>query len=411
MHEIDFASRLPVHASVDLLKHPYPYKCSFSICSDCDYVTREVFEAIHQFINTTDYTEFGKGLGLPIADSMFMYCERPGVLSYFEGISDRPSQESSFLKDVIREGWIDSLHAYGDFVNPNTFSRDLAKRALSELEKNNIKLKVWIDHGSADNSQNLNLPRIFSKGDNPRDKAYHADLLKAYGITFIAGYNSDLIGQNGRRKYRAKPMTQPGVPFSFLKRIHGRLYGMKLLGEVNCKDRSFFYSFCRARNGILRPDASTLSYQLSQENLKKLIQSEGTMILYQHLGVINRNAKAFSHLDSEAVRALENMAEGYRNQIIWIAPTSKLLRYTLVRDNMALRCSNRSDELVIEMIKTNNELKEFEREDLENISFRIRNCVEHKIILKYGNYRFKREEYELFEDDGIVIRISPTAAK
>jgi hypothetical protein len=205
-------------------------------------------------------------------------------------------------------------------------------------------------------------------------------------------------------------MTQPGVPFSFLKRIHGRLYGMKLLGEVNCKDRSFFYSFCRARNGILRPDASTLSYQLSQENLKKLIQSEGTMILYQHLGVINRSAKAFSHLDSEAVRALENMAEGYRNQIIWIAPTSKLLRYTLVRDNMALRCSNRSDELVIEMIKTNNELKEFEREDLENISFRIKNYVEHKIILKYGNYRFKREEYELFEDDGTVIRISPTAA-
>lgn len=400
-----------MHARVDLLKQPYPYKCSFSICSDCDYVTREAFEAIHQFINTTDDTKLGKGLGLPIADSMFMYCERPGVLSYFEGISDKPSQDSSFLKDAIREGWIDSLHAYGDFVNTNAFGRDLAKRALSELERNNIKLKVWIDHGSSDNSQNLNIPRILLQGDNPKKKVYHTDLLKDYGITFVAGYNSDLIGQNGRRKYIANPLQQPEVLFSLPKRVHGRFYGTRLLRKAKYRDSSLFYFFCRARNGVLRPDASTLSHQLSQENVGKLIQSEGTMVLYQHLGAINRSTNTFPYLDPKAVRALENIAKGYSSQTIWVAPTSKLLRYALVRDNLALRCENRSDELVIEMIKTNEGLKEFEREDLENISFRVQNYGGHKIVLKYGNYRFKKEEYEVFEDDGIVVRINPTAPK
>jgi hypothetical protein len=141
--------------------------------------------------------------------------------------------------------------------------------------------------------------------------------------------------------------------------------------------------------------------------VRKLIQSEGTMILYQHLGAINKSAKALPYLDSEAVTSLENIAEEYRNKTIWVAPTSKLLRYTLVRDNLALGCSNGSDELVIVMRKTKNGVKEFEREDLENISLRIKNFMGRTIILKYEDYRFKKEEYELFEDDGIVIRIRP----
>jgi hypothetical protein len=396
---------------VQLLKHPYPFKCSFTICNDCDYVTRDAFETIHQFINTTDNTKLGKGLGLPIADSMFMYCERPGVLSYFEGISGRPGRDSGFLRDAIREGWIDSLHAYGDFINTNAFSRNLAKTALSELEKSNIKLKVWIDHGSSDNSQNLNIPKILLKGDSPKSKAYHTDLLKNYGISFVAGYNSDLIGQNARRKYISKPLQQPEVPFSLPKRVHGRFYGTRLLRKAKYRDSSIFYFFCRARNGVLRPDASTLSHQLSQENVERLIQSEGTMVLYQHLGAINRSENTFPYLDPKAVRALENIAKGFSNQSIWVAPTSKLLRYALVRNNLTLRCENRNDELVIEMIKLSDELEELEREDLENISFRVQNCGGHKIVLKYGSYRFKKEEYEVFEDDGIVVKISPAVLK
>ena len=69
---------------------------------------KDAFDSIHRFINSTQDTELGKGLGLPIADSMFMYCERPTGLSYFEGLTDVPSKESGYIKDAIKEKWIDS---------------------------------------------------------------------------------------------------------------------------------------------------------------------------------------------------------------------------------------------------------------------------------------------------------------
>jgi len=53
-----------MQVKTDLLKHPYPYKCSFTIWNDCDYITKEALEVIHQFINTTDNTGFGEGTSI-----------------------------------------------------------------------------------------------------------------------------------------------------------------------------------------------------------------------------------------------------------------------------------------------------------------------------------------------------------
>ena len=400
-----------MQVKTDLLKHPYPYRCSFTICNDCDYMTREAFETIHQFVNTTDNTGLGKGLGLPIADSMFMYCERPGVLSYFEGVSGNPSGDSGFLKDAVEEGWIDSLHGYGDFVTRNSFSRELAERALAELDKNNIKLKVWIDHGSVDNSQNIALPRMFSEGDNPKHRAYHTDLLKAYGILFVAGHNSDLIGQNGHKEGAAKSLPQSKVPFSLFKRFHGRFYGRKLLSKKRCRDGTMFYSFCRARNGVLRPNALTLYHQLSRENIQKLIQSEGTMILYQHLGSGEKGPNEFPYLDAEAQRALGNIAEKYHEEIVWVAPTSRLLTYSYVLESVALDAIHHNDEILITIRNKDGLVRHFELGDLQAISFRVQTQSKKNIVVRYGDYTFKKTEYMVFEDHGTVIRMSPGRSK
>jgi len=394
-----------MQVKTDLLKHPYPYKCSFTICNDCDYITKEALEAIHQFINTTDNTGFGKGLGLPIADSIFMYCERPGVLSYFDGISTNLSKDSSFLKDAVKEGWIDSLHGYGDFMNPNAFSRKLAERALDELEKNSIKLKVWIDHGSADNSQNFAIPNMFSTGDNPRHKAYHTDLLKKYGTIFLAGFNSDWIGQNAKRRFLTKSLRQSEVPFPFLKRMHGRFFGRRLLKEKRCRDSNLFYFFCRARNGVLRPNASTLHHQLNPENIQKLIQSEGAMILYQHFGSSNKRPNEFPYFNLEARKDLTNIAKKYHDKIVWVAPTSRLLTYFSVVDNIKLNAIQNKNELSIEIIGTPDLSKPFGPKDFQDISFRVLNYYGDNIIIKHRDCTFTQKDYEIFRDKGTVIKL------
>jgi len=396
-----------MQVKTDLLKHPYPYRCSFTICNDCDYMTREAFETIHQFVNTTDNTGLGKGLGLPIADSMFMYCERPGVLSYFEGVSGNPSGDSGFLKDAVEQGWIDSFHGYGDFVTRNSFSRELAERALDELGKNNIKIKVWIDHGSVDNSQNIALPNLLSRGDNPKHRAYHTDLLGDYGILFVAGYNTDLIGQNGNRRWVAKPLLQQAVPFVFAKRLHGRLYGRRLLTKRRLRDGSLFYSFCRARNGVLRPSASTLFHQLSDENVQKLIESEGIMILYQHLGAVNKRANEFPYLDQQAQKALRNMAEKYHEKVIWVAPTSRLLTYSCVFEGVTIDAIDRNEDVHITIRERNDIPRPFELKDLQDISFRVQTYGDKNIAVNYGDYTFKKTEYAVFQDHGTVVRMNP----
>lgn len=395
---------------VSLLRHPYPYKCSFSICNDCDFMSREAFETIHQFINTDFDTKLGKGLKLPIADSMFMYSERPGVLSYFDGLSGRPGRESSFLVDSIKEGWIDSLHGYGDFLNQNATSRELACAALNELEKKSVKLKVWIDHGSSDNSQNLSVPRIVLKGDNSKCKAYHTDLLKQYGITFVAGYNSDLIGQNGTGKYLAEPLHQSGVSLSLLKRMHGRWYGKRLLQKKRYRDDSCFFLFCRARNGVLRPDISTLGHQLRGEHIRNLRESGGTMILYQHLGAVDKRSSESPYLEPDALRALESIAEGYHSRVIWVAPTHRVLQLARTLESITLRLYEQGTDLLIEVMQGDGQFGNLLREDLQNVSFRVQNHTGQKIVVKYDNYSFKEEEYEQFEDEdgGIVVKMNPT---
>ncbi len=393
--------------SIDLIKDPYPYKCAFTICNDCDYITREAFEVIHQFINTTDDTRLGKGLGLPIADTMFMYSERPEGLSYFKGTSGIPGKHSGFLREAVKRGWIDSLHGYGDFVKPNAFSRKMAERALNELDKKDIKLKTWIDHGSGDNSQNFSIPNLFSKGDNPKHSAYHTDLLKEYGVIFVAGYNTDLIGQNGKRKYLSKPLKQSEVPYKLSKRMQGRLWGRRLLRTKRGNDHNMFHYFSRARNGVLRPDASTLSHQLSDENIAKLIDSEGTMILYQHLGAIKRNPNPYPYLDPQAIRALSNIAKKHHDKTIWVAPTSELLAYTYLLENIELEVIHSEDSLTIEIIHKDYVGKQFDSAELQNLSFRIRDYRRDKIILKCGDYTFKDTEYETFNDRGIVIKLNP----
>jgi len=392
---------------VSILRHPYPYRCAFTICNDCDYYTREAFECIHEFLNTNKNTRIGKGLGLPIADSMFMYSGRPGGLSYFKGTSLRAGENAELLIDAAKEGWIDSMHSYGDFPSPGTFSRPMAENAIEELDRRGLKIRVWIDHGSGDNRQNLNVLPGFSTADDPDHPAYHTDLLKAYGIRFVAGYNSDRIGQDGGGYFRAKGMRQEGIPLSKIKWFYGKWYGKKLLRARRLKDKSRFFFFCRARNGVIRPDARFLSWQLNKENINNLVRSGGTMLLYQHLGASRRRPNIFPFLDREAVRALNRIAEMYQDQVIWVAPTSRILGYALVRKSLDPRIHEMEDEIVLELVPGNRSSYVPEIGELRDLSLRLPYLNIKKMRIRYKDYEFNEDEWEVFQDGETIVKINP----
>lgn len=306
-------------ASIKLRKFPYPYKAMFSIASDIDYTTLYEFCEIHKFLNTFEETKMGRGLGLDIADSFWMfkssqinmenYIDYNKIktaseeMSWFVG--DNHETKEYFLKEEIKKfisvGWIDSLHSYGDFTNKNsgitTFKREHSIAAINELKKENIKIKIWIDHGSATNTQNFgnSTKYKYQWGDQKNENSYHTDITIPYGIEFI--WNPDVDNELGYESAISPRVLADGQKVWQFKR-----YTVKQNEWIWHTDK--------------------LGNELSEKNLKH-IEALGLYSIYaQHLGM-NYEGK---YSDS-TIKGLRRLKEKYDNGIILVARLSRLLEY------------------------------------------------------------------------------------
>jgi len=174
---------------VALRKFPYPYRAAMTICSDIDgTTTKEEFLEIQKFLNTKEETSMGEGVGLEIGNSFVMYAPPTCAFSYFSG---NPGS-AQIIGKFIKAGYIDFLHSYGEKDN---FTRKDAIKAIEELNNNQYKVDVWVDH--AKTPDNLGDDRTFGLGDHPGSIAYHSDLTLAYGIKFVwLGRVTTVIGQS-----------------------------------------------------------------------------------------------------------------------------------------------------------------------------------------------------------------------
>ncbi len=75
-------------------------------------------------------------------------------LSYFKGDGLSETDFAPHCRDFLASGHIDTLHTYGDY-GEGGFSKRHAEISLDELIKQNAKIKVWVNHGSSMNTQNL----------------------------------------------------------------------------------------------------------------------------------------------------------------------------------------------------------------------------------------------------------------
>ena len=177
-------------------KFPYPYSSMLAIPNDIDGTDIQKFEELHRFLNTETDTSMGRGVGLDIADSFWMFnladhsvtdeTQYLGkdTMSYWSGHSTDELQDPAEIKHYIECGWIDSLHTYGDFSRVGGFSRKHAKKAVDELKREEIEISTWINHGDSFNSQNFegDCLRETWEGDQPQTSSYHTDLTLDYGI-------------------------------------------------------------------------------------------------------------------------------------------------------------------------------------------------------------------------------------
>gem|GEM_PF-2838939 len=339
------------NAEVSLRPYPYPYKAAFSISSDIDLMTFDAYKVIFSFISSREQTPMGMGLGLPMSNSLFMIETNPkGSFSYFKSTSLEDGEYRSLLDDLIKEGYIDTNHGYGNFSKEVPFTRELAESILEILEKRNLSFPVWTSHGGEENGQMLDSTGLttFAEGDKPGSEKYHYDLTKQHGTRFVWQWNdsgtSHIIGQDA--KDHAMYGTKAFVPFvnnsqknyleipkSEFARIN--LDKDRLLTPMIMRDGLDAINIRRYYGGFNNSVIDQFGEQINKNTIVELIQNQGSMVLYQHLGAMfDANKKKVSnvspYLDDQAITNLRFIADCHHDGLLYVDTLSRMATHNLV---------------------------------------------------------------------------------
>lgn len=327
-------------SNVSLRKFPYPFKASLAIASDIDDTyTLEEFLEIQEFLNTDNENSLGKGVKLDIGNSFHMY--ETGNIAYFT--SDPVTVE--VIKEFIKTGVVDFIHSFGQ---KEGFVREDAVRSIEELEKNNLKVDVWVNHTKT--NYNIGGSSTYGYGDDPGSKYYHTDLTIPYGIKFVwlgrvtmvAGQSAEITTKSFTNIFDPEhpwhTVVNIGKEFSkgILSQFDHKKYLMHKNNEIvnvaTLKDGQKVYEFMRYEShwqGVgAGADSQGLSYSISKKNLDRLKDASGYMIVYTHFGGHNSSSE---YLPPKTISALRNLSDEYYAGNINVTTTSRLLNYYVNR--------------------------------------------------------------------------------
>ncbi len=300
---------------VRILDYPWPFVSAVSISNDCEFLTRSATAGLlSQLSDPND-------LSLEVTNSMFFYTTHAlchSSISYFQGVTDTPSADASFLRSLCQAGWIDTIHSYGDF-DSGGFIRGMAETAVEELQKYRICLPVYTNHGSSKNVQNIGHTALcdYQGGDDPDSLAYHLDLTFGQGARYF--WVDDMLS------------VSPNLSGTLFK-------------DAKARDGRTIRLFNRYRGlaGLPAPSMDSLARQILEVDLQSIADSRGVGVYYQHLGVSSRTADgdfvALSqpYLPEHARVILSALSALQRAERVLVAGTGRLLTYLDMRDSVQL---------------------------------------------------------------------------
>ncbi len=343
--------------SISIRPFPYPFKAGFAFCNDLDcFTTFAEMKAVHNILNGVGDTPCGPGLGMEVGDSFHFYSVHPeqdDTFSYFRDSSFRPSQDAAGIRAGIASEILDTLHTWGNFSQKGGFYRKHAERALEELDKYNLKVPVWTNHGDIHNFQNIG--RSDSLGDVPGKSSvrgdestvleYHFDLTRQAGVRYVWIKDlTEIVGQE--RSLEAGDWITSGVNLgrnalkSLLKHGVGgeasnpQQISNSLIRPVKMRDGATLYQMLRF--GSFDKDGSdNLAEILTAATLRRLVEVRGAMMFYTHLGKGRVSPdKPFS---AEAYKALSRLAERARDGEVWVTTPGRLCRYIELNGRLKLK--------------------------------------------------------------------------
>lgn len=315
---------------------PKPYQAMLAICSDLDETANAetYFETI-KYLNSSGNTKHGMGVDLEVGNTI--YFDMPSDQFSYWNCSDSDRQT---IHSLIQSGHIDCFHSFGDFVN----QRQRVKELLTELERNNSRLPVWIDHAIAPTNIDPDIMR--GRGDQPQSDCYHTDLTTKHGVKYVwLGRVSSVIGQDTKRRLsniwsgKCSLKSTITVIKEFTKGVLPKLghkkYEMHLHNEVlrpktlNCGTQVWEFIRCNPSPWGVSVDETGdgIGNVLTKRFLDSLIQRHGKCVLYTHLGKLSGVNNTFT---SESKNAFELLKQYQKKNEILVTTTKRLLDYSLL---------------------------------------------------------------------------------
>jgi len=231
------------------------------------------------------------------------------------------TEDGSAALPLLHEGVFDTVHSFTGVRNgPGYYlDRDMIHRGYKQLAGLGIVPRVYSNHGTEDDIQNIGgtwtgepgMP-WYMKGDLPGSRCYHLDLSLRHGIRFF-WLDVDVIAD----VLTFAPADGPDTENLFVSQI--------------CRDGSPILRF-RRTNANVRPDGEMLGAALDN-----VLQAEdgGYTIIYTHLGV-KRDAEQrplpgkISDLPQEVFDGLDRLAADQDAGRTLVTTTARLLTYSLM---------------------------------------------------------------------------------
>ncbi len=342
-------------AAVERRRFPFPYRAMMAICSDLDETpNRHVYWETTRYLNTTQQTAMGPGVGLEVGNTMY-FDMPPDQFAYWN--TDGAGRD--MIRALIHSGHIDCFHSFGDLAT----TRKDAERALDELSRHRCRLEVWIDHGVAPSNFGPDIMR--GQGDLPGTEVFHADLTYDYGVRYVwRGRVTSVIGQDVPRQLDGiGTMSHPlvssrTVAKEFVKGVLARFGSQKyeihaanqVVRETQLRSGHSVWEFLRANphwGGVSRGEtADGLAEVLVEPMLDRLVARGGVSILYTHLGKIREHD---APLNPRTRESLHRLARYMRDGRLLVTTTHRLLTYCRMLREARITATQSSDGLVIEV--------------------------------------------------------------
>lgn len=341
---------------IKLRKYPYPYRAAMAICSDLDETPiGELYFEICRYLNTFENTAIGKGVGLEVGNSIYFDMPKDQFSYWNTDDSGRIK-----IRTLIRAGYIDCLHSFGDFAK----DRSTIFRNWNELRSHDCVPRVWIDHAQA--ASNLDPDIMQGEGAVQDSPAYHTDLsFRDGGIEYVwKGRVTSIIAQNAGRNYRGifnsrhalDSLRTMLVEFvkGFLGHIGSKKYSMHAMNRVlrptSLSDGTHTLEFMRCNPswaGVsVFEKGRDIGNVLTSRTLNVLASNEGCSILYTHLGKIHDERDPFGEAGR---RGFECLSERYHAGEILVLSTQRLLDYVRLHEVVKFHVLSQGDRIVIKI--------------------------------------------------------------